>query len=258
MTSNRRFSVGLPALVLAAAAVLAGAIGAGARRSDAAPASADPLAAKIQTYLGDQASKDAFSGVVVLTRNGATVFSGAYGLASKEYNVANTVDAKFNLGSINKLMTRIAIVQLVEQHKLSVDDRIGTILTDYPNKDAAANVTVRQLLEMTSGIGDFFGPAFIATPKEKLRTLQDYLPLFASKPLAFRPGTKRRYSNGGFVVLGLIVERLTHMTHLRLRATAYLHTRRNVRLGLVRTRCSHTERGVGVHATEPRRLGRTG
>jgi CubicO group peptidase (beta-lactamase class C family) len=60
---------------------------------------------------------------------------------------------------------------------------------------------------MTSGIGDFFGPRYQATPKEKIRTLQDYLPLFADLPLEFEPGAGNRYSNGGYVVLGLIIEK---------------------------------------------------
>jgi len=68
-------------------------------------------------------------------------------------------------------------------------------------------VTIAHLLDMTGGIGDFFGEKFDATPKNKIRTLDDYLPLFANEPLRFEPGTKREYSNGGYVVLGLIVER---------------------------------------------------
>lgn len=70
-------------------------------------------------------------------------------------------------------------------------------------------MTVRHLLEMTSGIGDFFGDRYESTPKEKIRSLKDYLPLFADKPLEFEPGTRNRYSNGGYVVLGLIIEKVS-------------------------------------------------
>lgn len=175
--------------------------------------SPNALAHQIKNYLADQLLTDTFSGVVVLARNDQIIFSGVYGSASKEYGVPNELDTRFNLGSINKLMTRIAIVQLVEQHKLNYDDTIGAVVPDYPNKEAAAKVTVRELLEMSSGIGDFFGPQYAAISKDRLRTLADYLPLFASKPLAFPPGTKHQYSNGGFVVLGLMIERRSGLSY---------------------------------------------
>jgi len=170
------------------------------------------LASRIATYVGGQASAGSFSGVVVLARHGSTVYSGAFGLASVEYGVPNAVDTAFNLGSIDKIFTRIAIQQLVEQHALTVAQTIGALLPDYPNA-AARSVTVAQLLDMSSGIGDFFGPQFIATPKDQIRTLADFEPLFASKPLAFAPGTKHQYSNGGYIVLGLIIERLTKQSY---------------------------------------------
>jgi D-alanyl-D-alanine carboxypeptidase len=73
-------------------------------------------------------------------------------------------------------------------------------------KEAAQKVTIQHLLDMQSAIGDFFGERYQATPKEKIRTIADYLPLFADKPLEFEPGTNRRYSNGGYIVLGAIIE----------------------------------------------------
>jgi len=173
----------------------------------AAGAATDALAHQIKDYLASEMLADDFSGVVVLSRKGEVIFSGVYGSASKEYGTPNTLDTRFNLGSINKLMTRIAVMQLVEQRKLSYGDTIGAVLPDYPNKQAAANVTVGELLDMSSGIGDFFGPQYEAMPKDRLRALSDYLPLFATKPLAFVPGTKHQYSNGGYVVLGLMIER---------------------------------------------------
>jgi CubicO group peptidase (beta-lactamase class C family) len=97
--------------------------------------------------------------------------------------------------------------QLVSQGKLAYDDNLGKYLPDYPNREAAQKVTIRQLLSMSSGIGDFFGPKYEATPKNRLRTIKDFLPLFAGEPLAFEPGSKREYSNGGYIVLGAIIEK---------------------------------------------------
>jgi CubicO group peptidase (beta-lactamase class C family) len=124
-----------------------------------------------------------------------------------EYGAANRLDTRFNLGSLNKLFTRVAIGQLVEKGKLALDDKIEKFLPAYPNREAAARVTVRQLLDMTSGVGDFFGEKFAATPKDRIRGLEDYLQFFAAEPLLFEPGSQRRYSNGGYIVLGLIVEK---------------------------------------------------
>ena len=161
----------------------------------------------LDKHMTQVVSVDEFSGTVLVAKNGAPVFQKAYGLASKEYNVPNKLDTKFNLGSINKIFTQIAIGQLAEQGKLSFDDKLGRHLPDYPNRDAAEKVTIRQLLEMKAGIGDFFGPEYEAMPKDRLRTVKDFLPLFASKPLQFEPGTKQQYSNGGYIVLGAIVEK---------------------------------------------------
>jgi CubicO group peptidase (beta-lactamase class C family) len=165
--------------------------------------------ALIEKRLNELIAADEISGVVMITKGKAPLLQKAFGLASREYNVANRMDTKFNLGSINKIFTQIAVGQLVEQGKLSFDDKLGKHLPDYPNRDAAAKVTIRQLLDMASGIGDFFGPEFQDTPKDRLRSIKDFLPLFASKPLLFEPGTRQRYSNGGYIVLGAIIEKVS-------------------------------------------------
>ncbi len=183
---------------------------------DKAPAPATPatmteaeLVESLDKQLSQVVAADEFSGTVLVAKKDNVVFQKAYGLASKEYNVPNRLDTKFNLGSINKTFTQVAIGQLAEQGKLAFDDKLGKYLPDYPNHEAAEKVTIRQLLEMKSGIGDFFGPEFEAMPKDRLRTLKDFLPLFANKPLQFEPGTKQQYSNGGYIVLGAIIEKVS-------------------------------------------------
>ncbi|MEW6757919.1 MAG: serine hydrolase domain-containing protein [Acidobacteriota bacterium] len=150
-----------------------------------------------------------FSGVVLAAVGDRVVVHECAGLADRAFMVPVAKDTKFNLGSINKLFTRIAVAQLAEKGRLSLDDTVGKLLPDYPNPEVAAKVTVRHLLDFTSGMGDFFGEKFEATPKDRLRDNHDYLPLFAADPLLFEPGTSRRYSNAGYVVLGLIVERVS-------------------------------------------------
>jgi CubicO group peptidase (beta-lactamase class C family) len=179
------------------------------------------LNSTVDEFASSLTKDDKFSGVILLAQQGRTIFEKAYGYANREKKIPNTIDTRFNLGSINKTFTHLAIDQLVASGKLSLSDPIRKFLPEYPNKEAAQKVTVQQLLDMTSGIGDFFGDRYTATPKEQLRTLQAYLPLFADKPLEFPPGTKHRYSNGGFVVLGLIIEKVSGLDY-------YAYVRNNI------------------------------
>jgi D-alanyl-D-alanine carboxypeptidase len=163
------------------------------------------LVAAVKVYGERVARADEFSGVILIARNGKPIFEQACGYADRDKKVLNRVDTKFNVGSINKSFTALAVRQLIAKGKIAPGDTIGKFLPEYPNKAAAAKVTVKHLLDMTSGIGDFFGERYQAMPKERLLSLQDYLPLFADKPLEFEPGAEEQYSNGGYIVLGLIV-----------------------------------------------------
>ena len=165
------------------------------------------LVSAVTKYLDELSKADEFSGVVLIAKKGNPLFERSYGYADRDRKTPNKVDTRFNLGSINKRFTKTAIHILAARGKLSLSDPIGKFLPDYPNKTAAEKATIQQLLDMKSGIGDFFGERYERTPKERIRSIEDYLPLFADKPLEFEPGTNRRYSNGGYVVLGAIIER---------------------------------------------------
>jgi CubicO group peptidase (beta-lactamase class C family) len=178
------------------------------------PLGREEALACIRAVIDEKALADKFSGVVLVAAGDQVVIHEARGLASKEFTVPNQVGTRFNLGSLNKLFTRVAIGQLAEKGTLSLEDTIGKFLPAYPNREASAKVTVRQLLDMTSGIGDFFGKKYENTPKDRIRSLEDYLQLFASEPLLFPPGSQRRYSNGGYIVLGLIVEKAAGQSYL--------------------------------------------
>ena len=181
--------------------------GGGAQKPKAAKVPESKFLPTVEKYLADTVKQDKFSGTVLITKGGRSVFAKAFGMASKEKRIPNRVDTKYNLGSINKIFTMLAVGMLADEGKLSLDDTIGKYLPDYPNADARAKVTVRHLLTMTSGVGDFFGPEYEAMPKDKLRNIADFIPLFAHKPLLFEPGKGRRYSNGGYVLLGAIIEK---------------------------------------------------
>jgi CubicO group peptidase (beta-lactamase class C family) len=174
----------------------------------AAPTNKAEFLSTIEKFLNDKVQADEFSGVVLIAEKDKPIFSKAFGMANKEIKQPNLADTKFNLGSINKIFTRIAVGQLAQQGKISFDDKLGKYFPDYPNKEAAEKITIRHLLTMKSGIGDIFNDKFDAM-REKLRTNNDYLPLFINNPLEFEPGTSQRYSNGGYVLLGAIIEKVS-------------------------------------------------
>ena len=108
---------------------------------------------ELHQYILKKAEASEFSGVVLIAKGGEPLFQKAYGYASKRFDVPNKVSTKFNLGSINKIFTTVAITQLMEKGKLSIDDPIGKYLNTFP-REIADKVTIRLLLNMKSGWGD--------------------------------------------------------------------------------------------------------
>jgi CubicO group peptidase (beta-lactamase class C family) len=160
----------------------------------------------LDAYLRKLAADDAFSGTVLVAKNGEAVFDKAYGLASRRFSVPNKTSTRFNVGSITKDFTKTAIAQLAQAGKLKMTDTIATHLPDYPNKDVAGKITIQQLVDHRSGLGDIFTRRFFEVAKNGFSTPRDFIAFFASDPLQFEPGTQQKYSNYGYVVLGAIVE----------------------------------------------------
>lgn len=158
--------------------------------------------------IANAASFGNFSGVWLWAKNGMVITSGAIGYADREAGIDNTLSTRFRIGSMNKMFTAVATLQLVESGKLSLDDTVGKLLPDYPNLDVASKVKVRHLLSHTGGTGDIFGPAF-DTQRLQLKTLQDYVKLYGERDLRFEPGTQWEYSNYGFLLLGVIIEKVS-------------------------------------------------
>ena len=169
---------------------------------------AEELAKEVDAKLSRLAADDKFSGAVLIAKDGRPVWQKAYGYADRESKTLNSLDTRFRLGSMNKMFTSVSIAQLVQAGKLKYTDTVADVLPDYPNKEAARKITIHQLLTHTSGLGDIFGPEF-RQKKDSLREIKDYLQLFVNKPLRFEPGTDFSYSNGGFIVLGLVIEKVS-------------------------------------------------
>jgi CubicO group peptidase (beta-lactamase class C family) len=155
-----------------------------------------------------QAAADRFAGAALLARNGKVLFSQAHGLADRDKGVKNTLDTQFRLGSMNKMFTAVATLQLVQAGRLALDDPLVKHLPDYPNQDLARKVTVRHLLTHSGGTGDIFGPQY-TKHRLGLRALNDYVKLYGARGLEFEPGSRWVYSNYGFLLLGVIVEKVS-------------------------------------------------
>jgi CubicO group peptidase (beta-lactamase class C family)/predicted aspartyl protease len=172
---------------------------------------AEPAIDQIKTFVDKAAAEDKFSGVVLVAKDGTPLLLRAWGMADPAKGIANRPDTKFNIGSINKIFTHVAIGQLAAAGKLSLSDTISKYLPDLP-VPSADKITIEQLLQHRSGLGDIFGPKFM-TSHASLRKLSDYVPLFANNPLEFEPGADQKYSNAGFIVLGLIVEKVSGQSY---------------------------------------------
>ena len=166
---------------------------------------ADP-ATELNRYFDELDKEKKLSGALLVARDGVPIASRAAGLADKKAGTPNTLATKFNLGSMNKMFTGVAIAQLAQRGKLNFQDTISKYLPDYSNKEIAGKVTIHHLLTHTSGMGSYWNDKYAAR-RTSLTTVGAHLPLFIGEPLAFAPGEKFQYSNAGYMVLGAIIEK---------------------------------------------------
>jgi D-alanyl-D-alanine carboxypeptidase len=227
-----RFAVHLPAAALAIAVAMTGCgdsgggDDAGSATATATPraegtgdvedatsagSEADALKA-LSDHADGLARDDALSGAVLVAKDGRVLFSRAYGLADRKRHVPNTLRTRFRIGSMNKMFTSVAILQLVEAGKVELDARLGEYVGDYPNREVARKVTIHQLLTHTGATGDIFGPDFDEHRRE-LRSLADYVKLYGERDPEYEPGSFWTYSNYGFILLGVVIERVTGQSY---------------------------------------------
>lgn len=171
------------------------------------------LVRDLRRQLEQAEAEERFSGAVILAKHGRPLFLEAYGPANRAFGAVNDVNTKFNLASVAKMFTATAILQLAGEGRLSLEDPLISVLPDYPNREVASQVTIAQLLAMTSGMGDYANAALGQTNWLRLQTIEDYLPFFANDPLRFPPGSRFGYSNAGFMTLGLVIERLSGQSY---------------------------------------------
>ncbi len=168
----------------------------------------DQIALELSAYVQRLAKRDAFSGAVLIAKDGKPLLTLAVGLANRDFKAPNTIDTKFNLGSMNKMFTAVAVLQLAEQGKLSLDDTLAKHLDkSWLAQDILDRVKIRHVLSHTAGLGSYFNEIFGRTSRSHFRVVDDYKPLVVGETLAFEPGTEQRYSNTGMLLAGAVVEK---------------------------------------------------
>jgi len=164
--------------------------------------------AVLEQRLDSLGRADLFSGVVLVGKGDRVLTRKAVGLDDRAKRVPMTPETRINIGSITKAFTGVAVLRLAQDGRLDLDDPVGKYVQGFPDS-VARTVTIRQLLQHRSGMGDFFpSPQFQADPS-RVRTLDDYMAIARSTPLQFAPGTAERYSNLGYVVLGAVVQQVS-------------------------------------------------
>jgi CubicO group peptidase (beta-lactamase class C family) len=164
--------------------------------------------AAIEKYLEDSARLGLHSGAALIAQGDRILHHRAYGYAHSGDKTPNATRMQYGTASVGKMFTSVAIAQLHQAGKLSYTDTISKFFPDYPNKTAASKVEIRHLLEHSGGIGDpFDSPKLTNSPNYKMQS--DWFETFAEKPLAFEPGARHEYSNGGYIVLAAIVEKVS-------------------------------------------------
>ncbi|WP_242903416.1 serine hydrolase domain-containing protein [Actinomadura terrae] len=171
---------------------------------------------KFHRFVARRAAEDAFSGTVLLAHAGRPVLSLAYGMANKKRSLPNQMGTLFNLASVTKCFTGLAVARLAHQGKVAFHQTLGTYLDGFP-AEIADRVTVHQLLTHTSGMGDYSEAKEFQEGLKKWRSADEMMDgvmaIIRRSDLRFTPGIRHAYSNSGFFVLGALVAQVSRLSY---------------------------------------------
>jgi CubicO group peptidase (beta-lactamase class C family) len=169
----------------------------------------DQTSKQIDVLVSQYADCCSFTGTVLVSQHNRVVLKKGYGLANREWNIPNTPDVKFRIGSITKQFTSMLIMQQVAKGSIKLDGRISDYLPYY-RQDTGSKITVSQLLGHTSGIPSYTDePKFFSDVSRNNYAVDAFVKQFCSGDLQFEPGTKFRYDNSGYFILGAILEHVS-------------------------------------------------
>ena len=165
---------------------------------------------QLDKYALAQMNIKGFNGAVLVMKQNKVLLKKAYGLADREWNIANTTDTKFRIGSITKQFTAACILQLMEHGKLSLDDRLSKFIPGFPKGDS---VTIHMLLNHTSGIANYTDFSDFGKVSTLSLGMDSMIAFFKNRPYNFSPGAKYQYTNSGFFLLGYIIEKVSGQSY---------------------------------------------
>lgn len=198
------------------------------------------LVARARSAVEQRVASGAFSGAVLLAHEDEVLLTLAAGEADKGLHAKNGLETRFNLGSMNKMFTSVAVAQLVDQGKVGLDDPIARWVDEsWLPRSVTERVTVRHLLTHTAGLGSYFNDTFMASSRALFREVDDYKPLVRGETLAFEPGTRFQYSNTGMLLLGVVIEKVSGENYFQfVREHVYAPS------GMTRTDCYELDRPI--------------
>jgi D-alanyl-D-alanine carboxypeptidase len=167
------------------------------------------LIENVNVLINEHACAGLFSGSILLAHHQQPILTAACGYAIHPNILPNQVNTKFNLASVTKMLTAVAVMRLVAAGNLDLHAPVAEYRSDLPH---ASEITIHQLLTHTAGFDRYWNDAYRAA-RSDLRSINDYLKLFASEPLLFVPGTRHHYGNTGYVILGALIEQVTGETY---------------------------------------------
>lgn len=162
---------------------------------------------KFESIVNEGYTKNVFSGNVLIVQEGKTAFEFSIGDADYEKSILNSASTKFETGSITKFFVKTLVHQLAEENKINLSDKLENYLDGF-SPEISNNVTIQQLLDHSSGFGDFFRDTMNPDDLNNARSITDVLKVIQNEKLQFSPGSKVQYSNSGYVVLAAVIEKV--------------------------------------------------
>lgn len=173
----------------------------------------EDVSSKTDELISEYVDLGIFSGVVLIAENGKPIYEKACGLSNRETNTPNTLETRFVIGSMNKSFTKTVILQLIEERKLNLEDKMVDFLEGFKQR-SANKITINQLLNHTSGFGDYHNPSYWELTYEQ-KNIQSILEILKNIDLLFEPGTENEYSNAGYIILGEIIEKVSGQSYAK-------------------------------------------
>ncbi|NNG25034.1 serine hydrolase [Telluria aromaticivorans] len=212
-----------------------------AQDSARAPLAAQDLASRIDASIAPYFQADAPGATIIVVKDGKTVLRKAYGMADTGKGVKMAPEMAMRLGSITKQFTSTGILMLAEEGKLALDDDITRHLPGYPTQ--GKRITIEHLLTHTSGIVSYTSKPGYMTRMAQDLTVAQMIDSFKNDPLEFEPGSRYRYNNSGYFLLGAIIEKVSGQSYAK-----FVEQRIFVPLGMAHTAYEGFERSKGPGA----------